>query len=104
MTFLGSVVFPGAREHLTVDLVYDLLPARMQRLLDVATDLICIVFFACLVLGSFGAMRSMAGLLMPALQIPINVSFAIVGLAAALLGYIHAVSLARRFLPAAGNA
>jgi len=93
MTYLGALVVPVLRQHVSVDFFYHLLPRWGRRALDVATDLYCVVFFGAIVYGGFVVMDALAGQRMPALQIPRNIIFAIVtGLAAAQV-YLHVLSV-----------
>jgi TRAP-type C4-dicarboxylate transport system permease small subunit len=98
MTYLGALVLPALRQHVSVDVFYLLLPRWAGRLLDVATDLFCVVFFGVIVYGGFVVMDTLAGQRMPALQIPRNTIFGIVTVLAAAQVYLHVVSVIRTVL------
>ena len=98
MTYLGALVLPALRQHISVDVIYLMLPRLARRVLDVGTDLFCAVFFGVIVYGGFVVMDALAGQRMPALQIPRNTIFGIVTVLAAAQVYLHVVSVIRTIL------
>ena len=93
MTYLGALVLPALRQHISVESLYLLLPGWARRVLDLATDLFCVVFFGAIVYGGFVVIDALAGQRMPALQIPRNTIFGIVTVLAAAQVYLHVVSV-----------
>src|SRR5690606_2337168 len=53
MTYLGALVVPAKRLHISVDFFYLLLPPIGRRLLDLMADLLAVIFFGTIVYGGF---------------------------------------------------
>ncbi len=92
LTYIGALVLPELRLHVAVGVLYDRMPGRARLALDLLADLLGAAFFGALALGGFALVRSMAGLLLPALQLPMNLIFGLIPIVAALQTYLHLVS------------
>jgi TRAP-type C4-dicarboxylate transport system permease small subunit len=93
LTYCGALVVPSQRIHVAVDALYVWLPSGPRRCLDLVADLAAVVFFGALALGGVLLVGMMQGLLLPALQLPMNLLFGVIPLVAVLQVYLHLVAL-----------
>jgi TRAP-type transport system small permease protein len=103
LTYLGALVLPELRLHSAVGVVHDRLSPRARRAADILADVLAVGFFAVLVVAGVSLMLSMRGILLPALQLPLNLLFAVIPVTGALQVYVHAVAAVRRIRGAAGE-
>lgn len=96
LTYLGALALPDSELHVAIDVVYRRMPPRARRAADLLGDLLGIGFFATLTVTGFWLVLSMRGILLPALQVPLNLLLAIIPVTSALQAYLHAVSAVRR--------
>lgn len=85
MIFLGAAVLVRLREHLTVTVFTDLVPARVQRVttaIAAAVGLWCSYY---LILGAWATLQREWDQLTPALQAPMGVIYTIILLSTALM-------------------
>jgi TRAP-type C4-dicarboxylate transport system permease small subunit len=93
LTYCGALVVPSQRIHVAVDALYVWLPRGPRRCLDLAADLAAVVFFGALAIGGVLLVGMMQGLLMPALQLPMNLLFGVIPLISVLQVYVHLAAL-----------
>ena len=93
LTYGGCLTLPGLRQHLAIEFVYGALSERLRWCADLLADALGLVFFGALALGGFALMEHMAGMLLPALQLPINLMFGYVTVVAVLQSYLHLMSV-----------
>lgn len=93
MTYCGALIVPSQRLHVAVDALYVRLPGWPRRCLDLVADLAAVVFFGALAIGGVLLVRSMQGILLPALQLPMNWLFGVIPLVALLQTYVHLVAV-----------
>ena len=96
LTYLGALLLPDAGRHVALGVLYDRMGDPTRRVADVLGDLLAIVFFAALTLGGLGLLGVVRGVLLPALQLPLNLICVVIPLSAGLQAYLHVVSLAHR--------
>jgi TRAP-type C4-dicarboxylate transport system permease small subunit len=96
MTYGGCLLLPHLRQHIAIEFVYDLMPARWKHALDLFIDALGAVFFAYLTVSAVIVVQVMAGLLLPALRWPVSLVFGVVALAAAGQAYLHLETLCLR--------
>jgi len=96
LTYLGAVSVTESGLHVAVGVVHDRLPPRGRWAADLAGELVALAFFAGLTVGGLVLMVAMRGILLPALQVPLNVLGAAVPLSGALHVYLHGVAAIRR--------
>lgn len=96
LTYLGALALPEAGRHVAVSVLYDRMPPSLRRGADVLADLLGIAFFAALAVGGLGLVVVVRGVLLPALQLPLNLICGLVPIIAVLQVYLHAVTLVRR--------
>lgn len=96
LTYVGALVLPGQRLQVAVGFFYDRMSPRARRGLDLLADLLGAAFFGALAVGGVALVRTMAGLLLPALQLPMNLLFGVIPVVAGLQAYVHLVSAIRR--------
>jgi TRAP-type C4-dicarboxylate transport system permease small subunit len=58
--------------------------------------MLAVIFFGVLVVAGLSLMRSMVDIRLPALQLPLNLLFAVIPVTGALQVYVHAVAAVRR--------
>jgi TRAP-type C4-dicarboxylate transport system permease small subunit len=93
LTYCGALVVPSQRLHVAVDALYVWLPMGSRRCLDALADLAAVVFFGALAIGGVLLVGMMRGLLLPALQLPMNLLFGVIPLVAVLQVYVHLAAL-----------
>jgi TRAP-type C4-dicarboxylate transport system permease small subunit len=96
LTYLGALVLPEMRLHVAVGAVHDRLSPRSRRAADLFADMLAVGFFAVLVVAGVSLMLSMRGILLPALQLPLNLLFAVIPVTGALQVYVHVVAAVHR--------
>jgi TRAP-type C4-dicarboxylate transport system permease small subunit len=95
LTYAGALVLPGQRLQIAVGFFYDRMSWRARRALDLLADLLGAGFFGALTIGGVVLVHTMAGLLLPALQLPMNLIFGAIPIAAGLQAYVHLASAIR---------
>lgn len=96
LTYLGALVLPETGLHVAIGVIRDRLPIRARHAVDVLTDVLGVMFFAVLVVSGVSLMLAMRGLRLAALQLPLNLLFAVIPVTGALQVYVHAVAAVRR--------
>lgn len=94
MAYCGSISIPHLREHMAIEIVYDMCPPGVQRLLDNIHYLLGTCFLAVLAYSGYELSRSMGGIKLPAMQFPISYIFTIVAAACG----VHAIVYAKESL------
>ncbi len=95
LTYLGALALPELRLHVAVGIFYDRMPPAARRATDLLTDFLGMVFFGALVIGGVALVNTMEGILLPALQLPLNLIFGVIPAVGALHVYLHVVSAIR---------
>ena len=93
LTYGGCLTLPCLRQHLAIEFLHGALTERLRWCADLLADVLGLVFFGALALGGFALMEHMAGMLLPALQLPVNLMFGYVTVVAALQSYLHLTSV-----------
>jgi TRAP-type transport system small permease protein len=96
LTYVGALVLPESRLHVAVEVVYDRLSPRMRWTADLLADVLAAGFFGVWVIAGLSLMHGMSAIRLPALQLPLNLLFAVVPVTGALQVYVHAVAVVRR--------
>jgi TRAP-type C4-dicarboxylate transport system permease small subunit len=96
LTYLGALVLPESGLHVAVDVVHRRLSPRWRLVTEVLADTLAVAFFGVLVVAGLSLMRSMTDIRLPALQLPLNVLFAVIPVTGAVQVYVHAVAALRR--------
>jgi len=102
LTYLGAVSATESGMHVAIGVVHDRFSPRARWVADLAGDLIALLFSTALTAGGLAFLASMRGILLPALQIPLNVLCAAVPLTGALHVYLHGVAAIRRLRAGSG--
>jgi len=71
ITFLGSALVLEARGHISIDFVVRLMPERMQRVIQLCTAGLMLVFCAALVYGGWLIVQATSGSITPGLKISV---------------------------------
>ncbi len=103
LTYIGALVLPELRLHVTVGILYDRMPRAGRRAADLLADLLGVGFFGALVVGGLGLVNSMRGIRLPALQLPLNLLFGLIPIIGALQVYMHLVAAIRQLRGGAGT-
>lgn len=93
LTYCGSLLLPEFREHIAIEVFYDMLPKPTRIALDIFNNLVACIFFGFLAVSSWQLTDVMAGVLMPALQLPTNIMFWAIVIAATGQTYIYLEAL-----------
>ena len=96
LTYVGALVLPELGLHVAVGVVHGRLAPRWRRVADILADVLAVAFFGVLVVAGLSLMRSMVDIRLPALQLPLNLLFAVIPVTGALQVYVHAVAAVRR--------
>ena len=96
LTYLGALVLPHSGRHVAVGVLYDRLPPSRRRAADLLADVLGVGFFGALTVGGLELVGAMRGILLPALQLPLNLIFGLLLLVSALQVYLHAAAAIRR--------
>jgi TRAP-type C4-dicarboxylate transport system permease small subunit len=96
LTYLGALTLPDSQLHVALDVVYRRMPPRARRTADLLGDLVGLGFFGILAVAGLWLVLAMQDILLPALQVPLNLLLAIVPVTSALQAYLHAVSAVHR--------
>jgi TRAP-type transport system small permease protein len=84
MTYGGCLMLPAMRAHISIDFVHGLMPTRLQKLSDTASDMLGLVFFAFLAVSAYQLGVATGRLRLPGLQYPATVIYWFLASAAAL--------------------
>jgi TRAP-type C4-dicarboxylate transport system permease small subunit len=96
LTYAGALVLPELGLHVAVGVLHERLAPRWRLAADVLADMLAVIFFGVLVVAGLSLMRSMVDIRLPALQLPLNLLFAVIPVTGALQVYVHAVAAVRR--------
>jgi TRAP-type C4-dicarboxylate transport system permease small subunit len=95
LTYLGAVSVTESGLHVAIGVVHERLPPSGRRVADLLGELVALGFAAALTAGGLAFMASMRGILLPALQLPLNVLCAAVPVAGGLHVVLHGAALVR---------
>lgn len=95
LTYLGAVSVTESGLHVAIGVVHEHLPPSGRRAADLLGELVALGFSAALAAGGLALMMSMRGILLPALQLPLNVLCAAVPVAGGLHVVLHGAALVR---------
>lgn len=90
MAYCGSIALPHLREHMAVEFVYDMCSPRVQRWLDIFHHLVGTAFLGLLAYSGYLLATKMAGIRLPALQIPVSYLFGVIAAACGLHALVYA--------------
>lgn len=102
LTYIGALVAPQSRLHVSVDVVYNRLSPSARRAADLVGDLLGAGFFGALLVGGLELTYTTAGIRLPALQLPLNLIFGLMPVVGAIQLHLHVASAIHRFRDRAG--
>ena len=103
LAYGGCLVLPRLGQHLAITFVHDRISSGLRWYLDLLIDVLGAAFFVSFTLGGISLVQSMAGLRLPALQLPTNLMFGFVTFVAALQAYLYVSSVVCHLLEVRGR-
>lgn len=97
-TMIGISIFTRVRAHSTVDVLSMSIPEKFQKPLQLLVDVLCIVFFAVIIVGGFIMVKVTMNQISPACKIPMGLIYLAVPVSGIIMLSMTIENILKQFL------